>query len=47
MTNSIALTLAVLLCALIIGDYIVYGAEHLLFLGKKFFGLLDWMAFWR
>ncbi len=47
MTNPIALTLTLLIGALILGDLAIFGSEHLLFLGKKFFVLLDWVAFWR
>jgi hypothetical protein len=47
MTNTIAIVLGVLILGGIALDYAVYGAEHLLFLGKKLFALIDWMAFWR
>ncbi|WP_425102013.1 hypothetical protein [Tropicibacter sp. S64] len=47
MTN----TLAIVLGALILGglgvDYLMYGSEHLLFLAKKMFDLIEWLAFWR
>ena len=47
MTNSIALGLAIFL--LVVGgiDYMLYGTEHFVFLGKKFMDLLEWVAFWR
>ncbi len=47
MTNTIALILAVLILIGIAVDVTVYGTEHLLFLARKFFELLDWVAFWR
>lgn len=47
MTNSIALVLGLILILAVGTDYFVYDSEHLLFLGKKFFVLLDWVAFWR
>ena len=47
MTNRLALILAVLLSAALIADYLVFGQEHLLFLGKKLFELIEWLAFWR
>jgi len=25
----------------------MFGTEHLIFLGKKFFELIEWIAFWR
>lgn len=47
MTNTIAIVLGLLILGGIALDYAVYGTEHLLFLGKKLFALIDWMAFWR
>ena len=47
MTNRIALWLALILVAAIAVDVIVFDTEHLLFLARKFFALLDWVAFWR
>lgn len=47
MTNSIALVLGTLMVGLIALDWAVFGTEHMLFLGKKMFDLIDWMAFWR
>ncbi len=47
MTNRIALALGGLLLALVAMDYSFYDGEHLLFLGKKLFVLLDWLAFWH
>ena len=47
MTNRIALFLAFFLIAAIVADVYLYGTEHLVFLGKKFFELIEWIAFWR
>lgn len=47
MTNPIALVLAILIVGAIAADVMLYGMEHLIFLGKKFAELLEWIAFWR
>ncbi|WP_170425198.1 hypothetical protein [Ruegeria arenilitoris] len=47
MTNQIAIWLALLILALFVIDYAIFGTEHLLFLGKKLYAFLDWLAFWR
>ncbi|MCH2095082.1 MAG: hypothetical protein MK160_08185 [Rhodobacteraceae bacterium] len=47
MTNSIALGLGLFIIAGIAMDYVVFGGDHLIFLGKKGFALIEWMAFWR
>lgn len=47
MTNTIALILGLLILGGIAVDVLIYGNEHMLFLGRKFFDLLDWVAFWR
>ncbi len=47
MTNRIALFLGLFLIAAMIADVYLYGTEHLLFLGKKLFELIEWIAFWR
>ena len=47
MTNTIAITLGLFLLVAVSIDYALFDAENLLFLGKKFFVLLDWVAFWR
>jgi len=47
MTNQIAIWLGVLILGGLMLDYALVGTEHLLFLGKKFYELLDWVAFWR
>lgn len=47
MTNRIAifLGLAILVAAGV--DVLLYGHAHMLFLGKKLFELIEWIAFWR
>lgn len=47
MTNTIALILGLLILCGIAVDVLMFGNEHLLFLSRKFFDLLDWVAFWR
>lgn len=47
MTNQIAVWLGVLILGGIMVDYAFFGTEHLLFLGKKFYEFLEWLAFWR
>ncbi len=47
MTNTIAIVLAVLIVGGLALDYAMFGSEHLVFLARKFFVLLDWLAFWR
>jgi len=47
MTNKIAIWLGLLLTIAVLIDVSLWGSEHLIFLGKKFFELLDWVAFWR
>lgn len=47
MTNKTALGFGLVL--LLIGgvDAIFFGSEHFVFLGKRFYELIEWMAFWR
>lgn len=47
MTNRIAVILGLIIIAAIIIDVAVYGDAHMIFLGKKFAELLEWIAFWR
>ena len=47
MTNTIAIILGLLILGGITVDYVLYDTQHMIFLGKKFFELLDWVAFWR
>ncbi|NIZ13540.1 hypothetical protein [Phaeobacter sp. HF9A] len=47
MTNSLAITLGIIILLLIAVDVTAFDSRHLLFLGKKLFDLIEWMAFWR
>jgi len=47
MTNKIALALGLLVVALFAADAFAGEGELSVFLGKKLFELLDWIAFWR
>jgi len=47
MTNKIAIVLGGIILVLVILDLIFYGTEHAIFLGKKLFELIEWIAFWR
>lgn len=47
MTDRIAISLGILLISLIVLDVMLFGTEHLVFLGKKLFDLIEWLAFWR
>ncbi|WP_299505123.1 hypothetical protein [uncultured Roseobacter sp.] len=47
MTNSIAIALGLILVCLVVVDVFIFGTEHLVFLGKKLFELIEWLAFWR
>ncbi|MBO9430057.1 hypothetical protein [Sulfitobacter sp. R18_1] len=47
MTNPIAIVLALVIAVAMMIDLYVYGADHMVYLGKKLFELIEWMAFWR
>ncbi len=47
MTNRIAFVLALFLIAALVTDIFYFGTEHVIFLGKKLFELIEWIAFWR
>jgi hypothetical protein len=47
MTNTIALFLGIVLAALIGLDLLVTDGASLLFLARKFVGLVDAVAFWQ
>ncbi|MFS4579889.1 hypothetical protein [Phaeobacter sp. C3_T13_0] len=47
MTNRIALSLGLLILCSISVDLWLFGPEHMVFLGKRLFDLIDWIAFWR
>ena len=47
MTNRLAIILGMILVGLIAADVFLAGGANLLFLGRKFFVLIEWLAFWR
>ena len=47
MTDRIALALGLILAAAIAVDVGMFGAQHIIFLGKKLVDLIEWTAFWR
>ena len=47
MTNTLAFVLGGFLIAAIAIDVVMFGETHMIVLGKKFFELLEWVAFWR
>ena len=47
MTNRLALVIGLIVFGLILADLILRSGAELLFLGRKFFDFLDWIAFWR
>jgi hypothetical protein len=47
MTNRIAIVLGLIILGVIVLDVVLYGSEHVIFLGKKLAELIEWIAFWR
>lgn len=47
MTNHIAIPLGLVILAAVATDVIFLESQTLVFLGKKMFNLMEWMAFWR
>ncbi|WP_282092727.1 hypothetical protein [Epibacterium ulvae] len=47
MTHKIAVWLGLTLIVAAGVDWLMFGPEHLIFLGKKIFELIHWVAFWR
>ncbi len=47
MSNTLALILGLIILGAIAGDVALYDSEHLVFMGKKFFAFVEWLAFWR
>ncbi|MFD1511429.1 hypothetical protein [Lacimonas salitolerans] len=47
MTNQIAIGLGLVILAAIGWDQYAHDGAYLLFLAKKGFDLIEWMAFWR
>lgn len=47
MTNRLALILGGIIAILIVWDLTLFDGANLLFLGKKLYWLIDYVAFWR
>ncbi|WP_165978833.1 hypothetical protein [Antarcticimicrobium luteum] len=47
MTDRIALVLGFMILSALVLDVALNGSEHLVFLGKEMFDLIEWIAFWR
>ncbi|MGB7243323.1 MAG: hypothetical protein WBC93_14695 [Sulfitobacter sp.] len=47
MTNRIALYLGAIIAIIVVLDLAIYGSEHVIFLGKKLYEFIEWIAFWR
>jgi len=47
MTNTIALYLGAVLLACMGLDLLAHDGAGMLFLARKFLGLVEWVAFWR
>ncbi len=47
MSNSLALVLGLIILGSVLTDVVLFDAEHLVFLGKKFLAFTEWLAFWR
>jgi len=47
MTTKTAIGLGLLIIASLAIDIALFGTVHLVFLGKRLFELIDWIAFWR
>ena len=47
MTNQLAFWLGLIIMVALGLDVFLYGTENLLFLSKKFYDLIEWLAFWR
>ncbi|KUF11846.1 hypothetical protein [Pseudoponticoccus marisrubri] len=47
MTNPIAIVLGLILLGAVAADLVLWDGTNLVFVGKKLFSLIDWLAFWR
>lgn len=47
MNTPIFLVLATIILGALVADTMMYGNEHLIFLGKEMLDLIEWIAFWR
>lgn len=47
MSNKVALFLVVLILGGLLLDYLANDLQASLFLARKWYNLIEWMAFWR
>jgi hypothetical protein len=47
MTDRIALSLGLLIVVALGLDLYFFGSDHMVFLGKRIYELIEWLAFWR
>ncbi|MHA6262135.1 hypothetical protein ACXYMO_02950 [Arenibacterium sp. CAU 1754] len=47
MTNQIAFVLGALILIAVVVSALLAGSDNFVFLGKKLFELIEWIAFWR
>lgn len=47
MTNKLAIGLAIVIAGVFAVDALAYDGTLPVFLGRKLYELLDWLAFWR
>ncbi|MFP4043883.1 MAG: glyceraldehyde-3-phosphate dehydrogenase [Rhodosalinus sp.] len=47
MTNSIALGLGLAILAAIVADQVWLDGAGFIFLMRRFYALIEWLAFWR
>jgi len=47
MTNTLAVVLGILIVLGIVIDVAIFGSGHMVYLGKKFYEFIEWLAFWR
>ncbi|MCT4559411.1 MAG: hypothetical protein N4A61_15280 [Pelagimonas sp.] len=47
MTNRLAIILGAIIIAALVFDAIVFGWSNALFLARKFYWMLEYLAFWR
>ena len=45
--DRIAIVLGALILMAVFLDVLIYGNEHVIFLGKKMLEFIEWIAFWR
>lgn len=47
MNNATALTLALVIISMILADVLFNSSDAMLFLARKFFSLVEYLAIWR